>query len=319
MQSIKPSFFELTVVMAFDYFAKQGVDIAVIETGLGGRLDSTNVIVPEISLITNIGFDHTDLLGDTLSKIAFEKAGIIKPGIPVVIGEYQRETISVFKDKALVTGSPLVCSARRYDITRTYLADELMVRYHIKEKGNKKSMDIKTDLLPVYFQNNIPGILDTITGLQHQGWPISEEEIRRGFKNISKNTGLKGRFQILSRNPTLIADVSHNAEGIRELMFQIKGIPKEKLYLVFGTVIDKDLGPILKELPKNATYYLTQSSVPRSLNVEKLVSIFQEYGFDAVGISNVNDAIRQVNSLANSHDLALVFGSTFVVGEIEQL
>ncbi|NQZ76597.1 MAG: bifunctional folylpolyglutamate synthase/dihydrofolate synthase [Ekhidna sp.] len=293
IESIHPSFFEITVGMAFDYFAKERVDIAVIETGLGGRLDSTNVITPEVSLITNIGFDHMDLLGDTLPKIASEKAGIIKPGVPVVIGEKQAETAEVFLRKAEKEGAELM-----FALPSNYRSETLV---------------------PDYLVKNLGGVEAVIKVLRDQGWNISDEQLMEGVKRINEQTGLKGRFQVLSETPLTIADVSHNEDGLRTLFAQISELKARNLHLVFGMVQEKELAPIIDLLPKGAKFYWTESHVPRSLPVEELAIQTVVRGKTGDCYKDVNEAIDAATTRAGSDDLVLITGSTFVVAEIDVL
>ncbi|MEQ9468009.1 MAG: folylpolyglutamate synthase/dihydrofolate synthase family protein [Ekhidna sp.] len=293
IEAINPSFFEITVAMAFEYFAAQKVDIAVIETGLGGRLDSTNVITPEACLITNIGLDHTDMLGDTLAKIAFEKAGIIKHGIPVVIGELMPETQPVFEEKARQEEAPMIYAP-------------------------PKEWKPKT-LVPNYLVKNFSGIYATIGELIRKGWKITEADILDGLDHLNALTGLKGRLQVLSERPLTIADVSHNTEGLRVLFSQMDSLCTGTILLVFGTVKDKDLNPIFQTFPSNARLYWTQSSVPRALPVEELAIQGVMNGKEGECFREVNEAIKQAKEKAGPDDLILITGSTFVVAEIEGL
>lgn len=290
---ITPSFFEITVAMAFTYFAEEKVDIAVIETGLGGRLDSTNVIIPEACLITNIGYDHMDLLGDTLDKIAFEKAGIIKNGVPVVIGEATSLTRPVFENKAKDVQA---------DITYAKSTDWL--------PGNP--------LIPNYLIKNVPGIKTLIQILIDKGWHIEERHIEDGLAHMNELTGLKGRFQVLSQEPLIIADVSHNLDGLRILFEQIRSVNSGKLHLIFGTVKEKELGPIFELFPSGELYW-TQSMVPRALPVEDLNNLARQHGLLGTCFTNVNEAIHSALSAASKEDLILITGSTFIIGEIDQL
>jgi dihydrofolate synthase / folylpolyglutamate synthase len=292
---IKPSFFEVTVAMAFQYFADQKVDMAVIETGLGGRLDSTNVISPEVSLITNIGLDHTDMLGDTLEKIAFEKAGIIKDNTPIVIGEYQKETFPVFEKKAKELNAPLI-QAQEYN-------------WHIHRPNT-----------PDYLKKNLNGVLTVVDQLRNLDWIISDDHIAHGLFNINELTGLKGRYEIVNETPLIIADVSHNAEGLKMLFDQVCSLCKEResdLHLIFGTVRDKSLKSIFNLFPKNAKIYWTQSSVPRSLPVDELANYGMQNNFNAKQYLSVNDAIADAKNHASLQDVILITGSTFVVAEID--
>jgi dihydrofolate synthase/folylpolyglutamate synthase len=316
VEDVEPSFFEVTVAMAFDYFGKKQVDIAVIETGLGGRLDSTNVISPLVSLITNIGWDHMDMLGDTLEKIAAEKAGIIKSHTPVVIGTKQPELHHVFEDKA-----------RDLNANINYAFHE----YHVIDHGiiegqrtftlmnNDQPMKIKTDLVSTYFLNNIPGIMGVLQVLNKCGYSISTNAIHGGFSNISANTGLKGRYQVIGHGPKIIADVSHNQDGLALLIEQVQTECKGALRIVFGTVRDKDLSQILELLPEEGIYYLCQSKVPRAMPIEDLVACFTEKKLTFKAFNNVNEARLAALKDSEKEDLILITGSTFVVAELEDL
>lgn len=295
IEDIKPSFFEVTVAMAFQYFADQQVDIAIIETGLGGRLDSTNVINPEVSLITNIGLDHTDMLGDTIPKIAYEKAGIIKERTPIIIGEYHEESAPVFEAKAKEMNAPFILG-KEYN-------------WHIHKPNT-----------PDYLKKNLNGVLTVIDELRRQDWVISDDHIAHGLFNINELTGLRGRFQILRDSPLIIADVSHNAEGLKMLFDQINALCEERnsvLHLIFGSVKDKSLEPVFNLFPKTAKIYWTQASVPRSLQVSKLSKEGLENGKIGKQYQNVNDAMKDAECNVASSDIILITGSTFVVGEID--
>lgn len=293
IEEIEPSFFEITVAMAFDFFAHEAVDIAIIETGLGGRLDSTNVIKPEVCLITNIGFDHMDMLGDTLDKIASEKAGIIKKRVPVVIGETRPETAPVFEQIAEANEAVLI-------------------------KGGNSTLSPK-GLVPDYFLKNLGGIESVINELVSQGWKISPEHISEGIGNINELTGLKGRLQILAKSPLLIADVSHNVDGLIILFDQIANLNKGTLHIIFGTVKGKDLAAIFKLIPEKSKIYWTQSSVPRALPVEELAIQGVMSGLEGECFKNVNEAIYRAKQLAQPEDMILITGSTFVVAEIDEI
>lgn len=293
IERIAPSFFEITVAMAFTYFASEKVDIAVIETGLGGRLDSTNVITPEACLITNIGFDHMDLLGDTLDKIAFEKAGIIKRGVPVVIGESTPLTRPVFESKAKEVQAEII---------------------HAK----KTDWLPKNPLTPNYLIKNVAGIKTLIQVLINKGWHIEEKHIDDGLSHLNELTGLKGRFQVLAKEPLVIADVSHNQDGLKILFEQIQSIRTGDLHLIFGTVKEKELAPIFELFP-SGKFYWTQSTVPRALPVADLDQMARQHGLIGTCFENVNDAIQSAQNAAKAKDLILITGSTFVIGEIDQL
>lgn len=286
------SFFEMTVGMAFDYFAGQKVDIAVIEVGLGGRLDSTNVIMPELSVITNIGFDHVQFLGDTLEKIAAEKAGIIKENIPIVIGETQKETQTVFKEKAKLTNSDI------------YFADQLI------------DTVLESDLKGAYQIHNIKTVIQSVTVLRKSGYQISDNALKSGLLKVTQNTGLQGRWQILGEKPKIICDTAHNKEGLSFVLKQLQLETYDKLHIVFGVVKDKDVDSIISLFPMNAGYYFCKPNVPRGLDVDKLQSVFNEYGLKGKTYNSVIEALKAAVSSAKNEDLIYVGGSTFVVAEI---
>lgn len=286
------SFFEMTVGMAFDYFAKQNVDIAVIEVGLGGRLDSTNIIVPELSVITNIGFDHMQFLGDTLISIAGEKAGIIKQGIPVIIGETHDETKIVFTDKAKETSSEI------------YFADQLI------------DYVLESDLKGSYQIHNIKTVQQSVELLRNSGFIISKPKLKKGLLNVVKNTGLKGRWQVLETKPKIICDTAHNREGLIYIIRQLKEEEFNSLHIVFGVVNDKDLSSIIPLLPKKATYYFCKPEVQRGLDAELLKNTFAKSQLIGRSYNSVKEALICAKSKANKSDLIYVGGSTFVVGEI---
>jgi dihydrofolate synthase/folylpolyglutamate synthase len=286
------SFFEMTVGMAFDYFAKQQIDIAVIEVGLGGRLDSTNIITPELSIITNIGYDHMQMLGDTLEKIAGEKSGIIKQNIPVVIGETHMETETVFTSKAEETNSQI------------YFADQLIQNV------------LESDLKGSYQEHNIKAVLQSVQVLRHSGFKISQSELKKGLLNVTSNTGLQGRWQVLGYDPKIICDTAHNKEGLTYIMQQLKTETFNQLHIVFGVVNDKDLSSIMPLLPKNATYYLCKPDVQRGLGAEELKTVFKENQLIGQSYNSVSEAFNTAKANANKDDLIYVGGSTFVVAEI---
>ncbi|GAA3636502.1 bifunctional folylpolyglutamate synthase/dihydrofolate synthase [Flavivirga jejuensis] len=286
------SFFEMTVGMAFEYFSSEKVDIAVIEVGLGGRLDSTNIITPEVSVITNIGLDHTQFLGNTLEAIAFEKGGIIKQNIPVVVGESQKETDSVFKDLASKTNSKIVFADK--EVTKTYASD----------------------LLGTYQSKNIKTVVQAIKELKIKGFKVPEQHLREGLLKTIKNTGLLGRWQIISEKPKVVCDTGHNREGLSLVMNQISNEAFDALHIVFGVVNDKDLSTILDLLPKRATYYFCKPDISRGLNANELKNRFNACGLLGEAYSSVNEAYKQAIKSANHKDFVFIGGSTFVVAEI---
>lgn len=285
------SFFEMTVGLAFDYFSKQKVDIAVIEVGLGGRHDSTNIISPEISLITNISKDHMDILGDTLPKIAFEKAGIIKKNTPVIISEYDEETAFVFVEKANLENAPI-----------TFASD--------------LKTNLKTDLQGFYQEKNIKGVIAVLNYLRNNSWEISEENIEKGLLNVVKNTKLKGRWQTIAENPKIVCDTGHNIAGISYVIEQISKQDFKNLHLVLGFVKDKDVDAVLSLFPKNAFYYFCKPNIPRGLDAEIVKEIAQQKGLNGNVFSSVEEALESAKQNAQSSDFIFVGGSTFVVAEI---
>ncbi len=314
--NIEPSFFELTVVMAFDFFARHEVDVAIIEVGLGGRLDSTNIITPELSVITNIGLDHTTLLGDTIEKIAAEKAGIIKDGIPVVIGTRQAETVHVFAEAAALKLAPLFYADQEYTVGYSMADLEGNQMLTVSRNGRLLYPQLKLDLKGMYQQKNVPAVLKTVELLQQMGWDISEDNILSGLAHTKKVTGLQGRWQILGYNPLLVCDVAHNAEGIAEVVKQIGQTPHKDLHMVLGFVSDKDITGILNQLPAGATYYFASADIPRALDERELARYAAEFGLQGSAYSSVEKAFDTAVNRAERNDLVFIGGSTFVVAEI---
>lgn len=321
LEVLKPSFFEMTVAMAFWYFAKKEVDIAIIEVGMGGRLDSTNVIKPELSLITNIGWDHMQYLGDTLPKIAGEKAGIIKEKIPVVISQTQKECHHVFLEKAAEMQAPIVFADEKWKVVRVPDKEIQPVSseacYEIHSNGNTNYL--KFGLLGDYQVWNIPGILEVIFQLQQMGWKISQQDVEIGLSKITELTGLKGRWQILDSSPLMIADTGHNEPGIRAILSQLAKYQYGKLWMVIGMVNDKDVSKILALLPKDATYIFCEAKIPRALPAKELAEKANKYGLFGKIVPNIPEAIEYARKNASHDDLIFIGGSTFVVAEIEEL
>tara|TARA_B100001758_G_C18417002_1_gene621107 strand:+ start:33812 stop:35023 length:1212 start_codon:yes stop_codon:yes gene_type:complete len=287
---MKLSFFEFTVAIAFDFFAKENVDIAIIETGLGGRLDSTNIIKPELSVITNIGFDHTNLLGNSLEEICLEKAGIIKYNVPVIIGKKQKETTRIFEE-----------TCRKNNTTITY---------------SKEKNIYKTDLLGEYQKENIETTITTIKELQKNNWNISEASIKRGLLKVVENTSLSGRWQILNKSPLIICDTGHNEDGIKAIIKQLNKLNYNRLHFVYGTVNDKKLEKILAILPKHAKYYFCKPNIQRGLNENILMSFANHVGLEGESYSSVNKALESAKINANIDDLIFIAGSIFLVAEV---
>jgi dihydrofolate synthase/folylpolyglutamate synthase len=315
IERIEPSFFEISVALAFDYFARERVDVAVIEVGLGGRLDSTNIITPDLSVITNISFDHTDLLGDTLAKIAFEKAGIIKPGVPVVISETQPETEPVFRQKALETQSKIVFADQQYEVTQSKL--EAGKRVIDSKSINSVNKTYIIDLIGKYQTKNLLGVLQSVEILREIGYKISDEALTNGLANAAQLSQLKGRWQVLQQNPWIVADVAHNEGGITETLAQIRSYDFHHLHVVMGFVKDKDISGVLQLFPKDAAYYFCAADIPRSLPVADLAALARSIGLNGKEYASVNDALSAAKKQADKEDFIYVGGSTFVVAEIE--
>ena len=314
--NIESSFFELTAALAFDYFSKQKVDIAIIEVGLGGRLDSTNIITPEVSVITNIGLDHTNLLGDTLEKIAAEKAGIIKPNVPGVVGLKQIETKQVFTEIARAKQTSLFFADQEYVAAYSMLGLDGKQILNIERNGEMTFPEIKLDLLGMYQVRNVPVVLKTLEILIEKGWQISRENIYEGLANTAKSTGLIGRWQIIGNNPLTVCDTGHNEDGIRMVVNQIKNTPHKTLHFVFGVVADKNQDAVLGLLPKDALYYFTRADIPRAKNERELAKKATGFGLKGESYSTVAEAFNAAKVNADKNDLIFIGGSTFVVAEI---
>ena len=288
----KLSFFEMTVGMAFDYFAKEKVDIAIIETGMGGRLDSTNIIIPELSVITNIGMDHTAFLGNNLSEIALEKAGIIKENIPVVIGEKHKETQTVFQSKAKEQKAQII-----------FAEDKSYPKYHTDLKGD-------------YQKKNVHTVLASVEIMKGRGWEISEEAIINGLNNVKLHTGLQGRWDVLREKPKVICDTGHNAEGLKLVIKQLKKEKFLNLHIVLGVVSDKDLTTVLPLFPKEARYYFAKPDVPRGLQASLLQLEAEKYELEGKAYDSVHDAFLAAEEEALDEDLIFIGGSNFTVAEV---
>ncbi len=315
IELIEPSFFEITVAMAFDWFAHEKIEMAVIETGLGGRLDSTNIIVPEISVITNISYDHMDLLGDTLQKIANEKAGIIKTGVPVIIGEEQEEVKSIFTEVAHDKGSPIYFASRKrfpgeWKIEGQYLHVQLT------EVHNNNKKDFLLDLQGLYQLKNIVTVVEVISLLNQRGFLISDIAMQQGLKQVKSLTGLHGRWEIIHENPIIVSDVGHNEEGMKAIANQIENTSHEELHIIFGMVKDKAVEKILRHLPVTANYYFTRAQIPRALPESDLEVIGRSMGLMGKKFPTVKQALEAAVLNANPKDLIVVCGSVFLVGEI---
>lgn len=315
IESIEPSFFEITVAMAFDHFARHQVDIAVIEVGLGGRLDSTNVINPEISVITQIGYDHMNMLGDTLEQIATEKAGIIKTGIPVVIGEKQSELLPLFQKIAEERSAPLFLAPEYFQVADyAWIGHELMIE--IENPHETDHLKYHLDLTGIYQLKNILPVLETCRLLREKGWNTDHLQIAKALRQVKSLTGLQGRWDIIHQHPTIILEVAHNEDGIRQMLQQLETINYQHLHIVFGTVKDKDPENIIQLLPLQARYYFSQAHIPRALDANELKNMAQKRGLTGKAFSDVNEALKTARENAHKDDLIVVCGSIFLVAEV---
>jgi dihydrofolate synthase/folylpolyglutamate synthase len=315
IRSLKPSFFEMTVAMAFDYFAEAKVDFAVIEVGLGGRLDSTNIISPVLSIITNIGHDHMDLLGGTPAKIAIEKAGIIKEGVPVVIGETHEETKSVFIDKAVENDSEIFFADQNYSCVLDdsgYLTGKRI--YHVTDKISGKSVKGEIGLEGDYQSKNLQTVFQACTILQGN-MELPAKVIKDGIRKVVSNTGLMGRWQIIGRKPLIICDTGHNKEGLEYVINQLQRIKNSGLHIVLGFVSDKDLSAVLPLFPPSATYYFTKASVPRALDEKILMTEAAQWNLKGACFPDVKSAVGKAWANASVNDLIFIGGSTFIVAD----
>ncbi len=319
--NIQPSFFEMTVALAFDIFAKEKVDIAIVEVGLGGRLDSTNVITPLLSVITNIGWDHMNLLGNTLQLIATEKAGIIKPGIPVIVGQNQPEVADIFIEKA------------KRENSRISFASDMKSEVRSPESGNRipnelltitvtqstteglKTIDLGLDLTGTYQLKNIKTVLAAVDELRLQGFQITEDHLKTALSQVKTLTGLHGRWEVLSKHPLTICDTGHNPDGIKEVLQNIASVKYDHLHFVLGVVNDKDISKILAMLPQDASYYFCKPDIPRGLDSESLKQQAANINLHGQSYPSVKDAVTAAQGTAGENDLVFVGGSTFVVAE----
>jgi len=352
LDELKPSFFEMTVGMAFWHFVQEEVDIAIIEVGMGGNFDSTNIITPELSLITNIGYDHMQFLGDTLPLIAGEKAGIIKDNVPVVISETHAETKDVFIKKAKHMNAPITFADEKWKARKVaeedgkakYKVENCDSKLNLTDESNwsvekqstatdvsnrsvetqttaknENTFDLTFGLNGNYQRYNLPGILESVNKMRNLGWGLPEEAVLEGLKNVTELTGLKGRWQTLSANPTVICDTGHNEAGFREVLSQLQTYTFTKLWLVLGMVQDKDISKVLSMLPKTANYVFCEAKLPRALPADQMAEKALFYGLTGEIIPDINEALAFARKNAGEDDLIFVGGSTFVVAEIEEL
>ncbi len=319
---ISPSFFEMTVALAFDFFAGEKVDIAIIEVGLGGRLDSTNVITPLLSIITNIGWDHMNILGDTLQLIAAEKAGIIKTNIPVIIGEYQPDVAAIFREKANLENSSIsfaseLLAEAEHHLTAGEAGDFLEVTLKSLDRSvfRLPEMSFRLDLTGTYQVKNLKTVLSAVRELRLNGFEIGDSHLKSALSKVRLLTGLHGRWETLSKHPLTIADTGHNPEGIQEVLKNIAVVKYDQLHFVIGMVNDKDLSKILGILPVNAIYYFCKPDIPRGLEAESLKQKAEGFGLRGEAYASVKEALRSAQQNAGDNDLVFVGGSTFVVAE----
>ncbi|MCB9283945.1 MAG: bifunctional folylpolyglutamate synthase/dihydrofolate synthase [Lewinellaceae bacterium] len=317
IETLQPSFFEITVAMAFDHFCRQKVDVAVVETGLGGRLDSTNVIRPLLSIITNIGYDHMDMLGDTLPLIAAEKAGIIKSGVPVVIGEWQEETQPVFEQKARQERSPLFLASQTYR-AELIASDHRYNTYQVWENNRLKYDQLQVETGGPYQSRNLATVLQAWSVLQ-MSWPgvrWDEDLLREGLKNLKKSTYFIGRWQQLGEDPLILCDSAHNQHGFEAIMNRLLSLPCERLHILLGFSNDKDIEKLLTYFPQHATYYFAKADIPRGMDASELKQRAGALGLRGRAYSSVPNAFRAARRAANPKDVIFVGGSIFVVGEV---
>lgn len=314
---LEPSFFEITVAMAFDYFANENVDIAVIEVGLGGRLDSTNVITPELSIITNIGYDHMNLLGETLPLIAGEKAGIIKDAVPVVIGEHNRETDEVFIKRAASLNAALFFATDHFTV-RNYQLHTDRLALELEEKDAGQTIQLELDLPGIYQLNNVQTALMAVEVLQQEAFHIGDNDIVAALRNVKGLTGLMGRWDVLRSRPQLVLEVAHNADGMRKVLEHLQQQNFDHLHIVVGMVKDKDINAVLNLMPKDAQYYFTHAHIPRALEATVLQQKGAVLGLNGEVYENVNTALESAIDRAGTNGLVLVCGSVFLVGEVDR-
>jgi len=325
IEKVEPSFFEITVGMAFEYFADENVDIAIIETGLGGRLDSTNIINPILSIISNIGMDHMALLGNTLPEIAYEKAGIIKQATPVVISEVIPVTKNIFEQKANSLNAPIYYAEEYIQFKsfqnnwQTSLFEFNQPLIHLLDAPLfPKSFTVECDLPGKYQYKNLKGVLVAMQILATMGWQLSASKILKGLLHVGKNTGLMGRWECIQTTPRIILDVAHNEHGIKALLEQLESLHYAQLHIITGMVKDKDVNAVLNLLPKKAKYYFTQSHIPRALPVSELAAKGNAFDLNGSQFENVNIALQSANKNATANDLILVIGSVFLVAEVDR-
>ncbi|MGE7775346.1 bifunctional folylpolyglutamate synthase/dihydrofolate synthase [Chitinophaga sp. NPDC101104] len=317
IETIDPSFFEVTVAMAFQWFAEEGVDIAIIETGLGGRLDSTNIISPLLSIITNISLDHTHILGNTPELIAREKAGIIKPDTPVVISETQAGPEGVFREMADLHNAPILFADKQYTIVKSEPGQE-MLTVTVASASGEPTSTYRLDLPGHYQEKNLLGVLAGVNILRQEGYQLTQEAVEKGLANVKRLTGLGGRWEVIGRQPYTVLDVGHNEAGIRAILEQLSLVKFEKLHIVTGFVKDKDVPAALRLFPQDATYYFTRAQIPRALDEKELLEMASQEGLQGNSYTGVPEAYAAAKAAAGENDMILVCGSCFIVGDMPQ-
>lgn len=317
LTKLSPSFFEMTVALAFDYFERQKVDVVIVEVGMGGRLDSTNIITPELSVITNIGLDHTQFLGNNLADIAREKGGIIKESIPVVVGEYNNETLPVLKQLADNAKTVLTTADEQFRLLDSKVEENGIKKFFVEDVKERNKFVVELDLIGLYQDKNIITFLASLTEIC-KIFNLDFKESIKAVKHTASTTGLMGRWQVLKQKPYVVADIAHNADGIIETFKHVKGLKYKTLHIVLGVVNDKDVKSMLKMLPENAKFYFTQPSVPRALDFEKLYDLAKAAGFDGEKFPKVSMAIQSAINKAQPDDMIYIGGSAFVVADALQ-
>lgn len=316
IEEIQPSFFEITVAMAFEYFATQKVDVAVIETGLGGRLDSTNIIVPEVAVITNIGMDHMNILGDSIEEIAREKAGIIKKDTPVVIGESDPRTTTIFTETAAGKNAPIVFADREMYNDNFRQGHYLLEADILNNRQEKTTYHL--DLPGIYQVKNLITVLATVKELQKTGWKIQGNETKTALASVKKLTGFHGRWEVIHEHPMVVLDVGHNKDGIKQVSEQIELTDYHRLHIIIGMVKDKDVSAVIDLLPREASYYFTKAQIPRALPEEALAALAHQKGYSGTAYPDVNSALRAALTRADKKDMILICGSVFIIAEVNK-
>ncbi len=314
--AIQPSFFELTVAMAFDYFVQEEIDIAVIETGLGGLLDSTNVIKPILSVITNIGYDHQNILGNTLEEIALQKAGIIKQNTPVVIGETLPQTKPIFLQEAKDKAAPVFFAEELFHVNKLR-QEEIFMVCEVTDKEENTAQKLQLGLTGLYQAKNICTVLAAVKQLKTAGYIISNPALQKGLAQVKQLTGISGRWDVLQKTPAIITDVAHNAAGIKNIIEQLnKEYSNAKKHFILGFVQDKDVAAVLTLFPENALYYFTNAHIPRAMPHSELAQKAAGAGLTGVGYDDVNMALTAAKTAAAAGDVIMICGSFFIIGEL---